>query len=155
MNKTESTEELKVLAFKLGDRQFGIDIANIREVIRMVEITPVPEAPNFIQGVINLRGLVVPILDLRTILGLDFQPYTLQTPIIISEIGGTVVGLVIDALIDVLTISKDDIELPSQINVFMNLLKGVCKLEENLLLLLELEKILPIEKRALVQQLEF
>jgi purine-binding chemotaxis protein CheW len=112
--KLMEKKEGKYLTFTLADEEYGIGILKIREIIGMMPITTIPQTPQFVKGVINLRGKVIPIIDLRQKFGMESIDYTDRTCIIVVEIDGTVgnvqIGIVVDSVSEVLNIKKEDIE---------------------------------------------
>ncbi len=109
-----SEREGKYLTFSLGDEEYGIGILKVKEIIGMMRITPVPQTPEFVKGVINLRGKVIPVIDLRLRFGMKENGYTDRTCIVVVEIGGPEgklhIGVVVDSVSEVLNIKGADIE---------------------------------------------
>ena len=103
-------ERLQLVTFSIGDEEFGVDILKVQEIIRTMEITRVPRAPEFVEGVINLRGKVIPIIDLRCRFNLKPRHHDSHTRIIVIEITQMVVGFVVDAVSEVLRIPVDTVE---------------------------------------------
>ena len=100
-------ELMQLVSFKLGSEEFGIDILKVQEINRIVEITHVPKSPDFVEGIINLRGKVIPIIDLRKKFGLEQKEYTKNTRIIVIELeGGRITGFIVDSVSEVLRIPK-------------------------------------------------
>jgi purine-binding chemotaxis protein CheW len=147
-------EEKKVIVFALGSEEYGVEVEKVRTIERMQPMTRVPKAPEFIKGVINLRGVVIPILDLRSRFGLDEVDYTDNTRIIIVSAGDFEVGLIVDSANDVIDLDTDNIDNPPEIvgGIKAKYLDGIARVGDNrLLVLLNLEQVL--EKNEL-QQLE-
>jgi len=143
---------LQLVSFNLGDEEYGVDILRVQEINRMVHITRVPKAPEFVEGVINLRGKVIPIVDLRKRFGLQAKPHDKNTRIIVVDIDGRTVGLIVDGVSEVLRFSMDTIEPPPPMvtGVDAEYIWGVGKLEDRLLILLDLSKVLAkVEKEYL------
>ena len=103
-------EILQLVTFSIGEEDFGVDILKVQEIIRMMDITKVPRAPEFVEGVINLRGKVIPIIDLRRRFGRTPKPHDKDTRIIVIEMSGIIVGFVVDAVSEVLRIPKSTVE---------------------------------------------
>lgn len=139
-----SEELLQLVSFKIGDEEFGVDILKVQEINRMLQVTHVPNAPAYVEGVINLRGKVIPVVDLRQRLGLERKEKDKHTRIIVMELSGKVVGFVVDAVSEVLRIPRSVTEPPPQVAGGMNAdyITAVGKLEDRLLTLLDLEKVL-------------
>ncbi|MEG2172024.1 MAG: chemotaxis protein CheW [Desulfovibrionaceae bacterium] len=145
--KRQDDELLQLVTFSIGEEEFGVDILKVQEIIRTMEITKVPRAPEFVEGVINLRGKVIPIIDLRRRFGLDFKPHDKDTRIIVIEINNIVVGFVVDAVSEVLRIPTNTVEPPPPVvaGVDSDYISGVGKLQDRLLILLDLDKLLSSE----------
>jgi purine-binding chemotaxis protein CheW len=146
------SETVQVVSFKLGPEEYGVDIAQVQEINRMVAVTNVPRAPVFMEGVINLRGQLIPIIDLRTRFGMPRAEHTKNTRIVVTEIGGKRVGMVVDSVSEVLRLPLDAIEpAPDMITgVDTEYIRGVGKIDDRLIILLDLAKIVTgSEKREL------
>ena len=155
MEDQESNQNmLQLVSFKLKQEEFGVNILQVQEIIRMQEITNVPNAPEFVEGVINLRGRVIPIVDLRKRFGLESKEHSSATRIIVVMIGDVQVGLIVDEVSEVLRISEDTVEPPPPIvaGIESDYIKGVGKLEDRLLILLDLNKILSMEEKQSLQK---
>lgn len=141
----EKVEELQLVSFLLGNEEFGADILMIQEIIRMVPITRVPNAPHFVEGIINLRGKVIPIIDLRKRLNVksDLEPNR-NTRIMVVRLDGKTTGFIVDAVSQVLRIPTSIIEPPPDVvaGVDSEYIAGVSKLENRLLIILDFNKIL-------------
>lgn len=150
----QGDELLQLVSFKLGNEEFAVDILKIQEINRMVEITKVPKSPVFVEGVINLRGKVIPIIDLRKRFGMDASEYTKNTRIVVVDIDKKVVGLIVDGVSEVLRLPASTVEPPPPIvaGIDAEYINGVGKLEDRLLILLELEKVLSQEEKAALGQ---
>jgi purine-binding chemotaxis protein CheW len=146
------SDTIQVVSFKLGSEEYGVDIAQVQEINRMVAVTHVPRAPQFMEGVINLRGQLIPIIDLRTRFGMPRAEHTKSTRIVVTEIGAKRVGMVVDSVSEVLRLPTDQIEdAPEMITgVDTEYIRGVGKIEDRLIILLDLAKIISgAEKREL------
>ena len=140
----KSFEQDQLVVFELSGESFGIDINAVQEIIRMQQITDVPKAPMHVKGIINLRGKVIPIVDLRDKFGLAQTEETKSTRIVVVDVTGCTVGMIVDAVSEVLRMNKDQIEDPSAIiESYEKYLLGIGKLEERLVLLLDLSKVIP------------
>ncbi|MDR3592779.1 MAG: chemotaxis protein CheW [Negativicutes bacterium] len=142
--------EFQVVVFKLGREDYGISILRVQEIKRMTDITRVPHAPDFITGVINLRGSVLPVIDLKKRLDLPPGDYTDNTRIVIVKVEEIVVGMIVDAVLEVTTLNTDCIEPPQTVvnGVNAQYLEGVGKLDDRLLILLNLETIIGVNNEA-------
>lgn len=134
----------KYLTFALEDEDYGIEILKVREIIGVMEITPVPQVPVFVKGVINLRGKVIPVLDLRLKFGMDEIAYTEETCIIVVSLDNVFVGLIIDRVNEVLDIAEKFIEPAPKMGSSINAeyLSGIGKVSDTVKLLLNIEKVL-------------
>ena len=147
--KTEMSNELiQLVTFKIGNEEFGVDIFKVREINKMMQITKVPESPIYVEGVVNLRGNVTPIVDLRSRLGLVQNETTEKTSIIVVELGKTAVGLIVDEVKEVLRIQSTITEPPPELVAGVNseYITSVAKLDDRLLILLDLNKILSLKQ---------
>ncbi len=151
--KNDSSELLQLVSFIIGNEEFAVDILYVQEINRMVQITSVPNAPDFVDGVINLRGRVIPVIDLRSRLGMPKKAHDKNTRIIVVDINGKIVGFIVDAVNEVLRISKSITEAPPDLVTGLNseYIKSVGKLEDRLLILLDLAKILSSDQEAKLQ----
>ena len=134
------------MSFHVGEEEFAIDILGVQEIIRMVELTPVPNAPHFVEGVINLRGKVIPIIDLRSRFGLPSAERTKDTRIIVVEISNTVLGFIVDSVEEVLRLPESLIENPPNTGRggSSDFHRGIGRVGGRLLILLDLGQILGI-----------
>lgn len=139
----------QLVVFSIGNESYGVDVESVESIIKVQEITRLPHAPEFVEGVTNLRGLVVPIMDLRKRFGLPTEEATRDTRIMIVNMNGTYVGMVVDAVTQVVRISTDAIEPPPSMAMTVNstFIKGIAKLDDILIILLDLKKVLTIEER--------
>ncbi len=141
--------EYQLVIFELGSENYGVDIAAVEGIIKMQEITRLPHAPSFVEGITNLRGAVVPVVDLRKRFGLTAQEATRDTRIVVANIGSTKVGLVVDAVTQVIRVAEDKIEPPPQMSVTINsaFIKNIAKLDQQLVILLDLARVLSTEEK--------
>ncbi|MDI9643036.1 MAG: chemotaxis protein CheW [Archaeoglobaceae archaeon] len=138
-------ETVQVIVFKLGEERYGVDISQVREIIRPSQITKIPNAPDFVEGVINLRGQITTIVNLRKRFGLPSKEIDNDSRIIVVEYNNAVIGMMVDTVNEVKYLSHKDIEaLPSIITAReeAKFLKGVGKLPDGLLILIDLNKVL-------------
>ena len=148
--KGQSEEMLQLVSFHIGQEEFGLGIQSIQEINRMVDITRVPNAPEFVSGVINLRGKVIPIINLRKRFGFPPKESDRNTRIIVVELSGMVVGFIVDSVSEVLRIPKNITEPPPSIvaGIGSEYITAVAKLDNRLLILLDLERILKDKEKA-------
>lgn len=143
----EQSQMLQLVTFELGGEHFGIDILNVQEISPMTKITRVPNAPHYIQGVINLRGKVIPVVDLRRKLDLQSAVYTNFSRIIVVNIENKVIGIIVDKMNEVLWVDKNAIEqspTTTDSKIGENFILGVVNLESKLIILLDLKKVFGI-----------
>lgn len=145
--KRQDDELLQLVTFSIGEEEFGVNILKVQEIIRTMEITKVPRSPEFVEGVINLRGKVIPIIDLRRRFGLISKPEDKDTRIIVIEINSIIVGFVVDAVSEVLRIPAGTVEPPPPVvaGVESDYISSVGKLKDRLLIMLDLDKLLSTE----------
>jgi purine-binding chemotaxis protein CheW len=147
---------LQLVTFKLGSEEFGVDILKVQEIIKMMNVTKIPNAPAFIEGVINLRGKIIPIVDLRKRLGFKDQEFDKSTRVIVVELDGLVLGFIVDSVSEVLRIPEDTIEPPPSMvaGIESEYIEGVGKLDDRLLILLELKKIFSSPEKKDIENIE-
>jgi purine-binding chemotaxis protein CheW len=141
---------LQLLTFKLDEQEYALNIANVVQVVRMVAVTRAPKAPAFVEGMINLRGRVIPVISLRQRCGLIERPYDLNTQLLIARADGRVMALMVDVVSEVLTIPADCIEPPDQIGADMEHMLAVGKLGDRLILILDPSSLLSDDVAALL-----
>ena len=146
----------QLISFEVGNEEYGLDILGVKEVIRIREITRLPKAPSFVKGIINLRGDVIPISDLRDKFGLENQEYTDMTRVIVVDVDEKLVGMVVDAASQVVRIPADQIEPPPPIagGLSTEYIRGVGKLDERLVILLNIDRILTQEEKIELVEME-
>ncbi|KAF0141934.1 MAG: chemotaxis protein CheW [Stygiobacter sp.] len=152
----ESNDLIQLVSFKLGNEEFGIDIGRVQEINMMMQLTKIPNSNQFIEGVVNLRGKIVPVVNLRERLGLCKKEDDSRTKIIVSDVNNKLIGYIVDEVNEVLRISKSIIEPTPEIisGVNSDLIEGVAKLEGRLLILLNLDKLLSTTEINQLQQIE-
>ncbi|MCP5464144.1 MAG: chemotaxis protein CheW [Deltaproteobacteria bacterium] len=148
----DATKLSQIVTFKLGAEEYGVDIMKVQEIILMGEITKVPEVPGFIEGVINLRGNVIPIIDLRKRFQLSECSLTDETRVVVVNVENKTMGIIVDAVSEVLRIASDEIDpAPATIvGLGKEYLKGLVKLESRLLILLDINRILNLDEQQSV-----
>ena len=152
--KKQDDELIQLVTFSIGEEEFGVDILKVQEIIRTMEITKVPRAPEFVEGVINLRGKVIPIVDLRKRFGLETRDHDKHTRIIVIEINQMIVGFVVDSVSEVLRIPANTVEPPPPVvsGLESEYISGVGKLQDRLLILLDLNRLLSGEEKEALSQ---
>ncbi|MCC6544082.1 MAG: purine-binding chemotaxis protein CheW [Nitrospirae bacterium] len=141
-------QALQIVTFMVGNEQFGIHIMKVQEIIRVIGAVRVPKSPAYVGGVINLRGKIVPVIDLRNRMGKNITEYTDTSRIIVVDSGSRLAGLVVDAVIDVINLSSDEIEPCPAIDdkCSSKYIKGIGKKDERLITLLNLEDLLIVSQ---------
>ena len=153
--KTIVDKEGKYLTFSLAGEEYGIEITKIREIIGMMPITTVPQTPDFVKGVINLRGKVIPVVDLRLRFGMDEVDYTEKTCILVAELAGQagniLMGVVVDTVSEVLSVKAEDIEDAPTFGTKLDTdyIRGMAKIEASVKILLDIDKVLNPEELGL------
>jgi len=142
--EVEDTQEDKYLTFSLGNEEYGIEIRNVTEIIGIQKITDLPNTPDFVKGVINLRGKVIPLIDIRLRFQLKERAYDERTCIIVINISNTSIGLIVDTVSEVIDIPAENVEPPPKINqgAGSRFIKGLGKVGENVKILLDIHKLL-------------
>jgi purine-binding chemotaxis protein CheW len=143
------------LTFRLGEEEYGIDILKVQEIRGYEQPTRIANAPSFIKGVVNLRGVIVPIVDLRLKFNLGSAEYNDFTVVIILNLGARVVGIVVDSVSDVMELSPDQIHEAPEINsvVDSSFITGLGTLNDRMLILIEIERLMGAAEMALAEQI--
>lgn len=146
----------QLVSFVVETEEFGVDILKVQEIIRTVEITRVPKSPDFVEGVINLRGRIVPVIDLRKRFGIEKKERDNETRIIVVELTDKVVGFLVDKVKEVIRVEKSIIEPPPELttSINSNYITGVAKLQDRLLILLDLDKVLSADEQEHLSEIE-
>jgi purine-binding chemotaxis protein CheW len=156
--KAMAEREGKYLTFTLAEEEYGIGILKIKEIIGMMPITTVPQTPEFVKGVINLRGKVIPVLDLRLRFGMDSINYTERTCIIVVEIEGksgtVMIGIVVDSVSEVLNIKGEEVEDTPTFGTKLNTdyILGMAKMEGGVKILLDIDRVLSVDEISTLQK---
>ncbi|WP_101843903.1 chemotaxis protein CheW [Halobacillus sp. Marseille-P3879] len=150
------SKSMKVIIFQLDREEYAIPVHQVGSIERIMHITRVPRTSSFVEGVINLRGIVTPIIDLRSRFGIETAPYSESTRIIIANIEEMDVGLIVDAANDVLDFEVEAIEPPPEVIDTMEAeyVKGVVKVEKRLFILLNLSKVLSTSEIKELEEIE-
>jgi len=151
-----STHVSQLVSFRLANEEYGLDIMKVQEIILINEITELPQVPDYVRGLINLRGHVNPVIDLRKRFGLPISEQTEETRIIVVNVEQRTMGLVVDAVHEVLRISPDQVEPPPSglSGIDQNYIVGLVKFEKKLLILLDIDKLLSVEEQNELGALE-
>lgn len=146
-------EEQQLVVFELASETYGVDIGAVREIIRMQALTKIPQCASYVEGVINLRGAVIPVIDIRKRFGLDWSEEGADTRILVVEVGRKSIGVIVDAVTEVQRITTSAIEPPSSVVLSSDseYVIGIAKVDDKLIILLDLDKALPIEDIDLIE----
>jgi len=143
--KAKSGDELQLVVFNIGTEEFGVEIMNVQEIIRMTNITKIPQASGYVKGIINLRGRIIVVINLNVIMGMESKQENENTRIIVADIGETVMGFIVDSVSEVIRLPESSVEpAPAVIanKIGTEYVRGVGKMEDRLLILLDLDRIL-------------
>jgi purine-binding chemotaxis protein CheW len=154
--KKSSLNEIKIIVFRIREEEYGVEVNQVRSIERIQKITRIPRTASFVKGVINLRGVVTPIINLRSRFDLEEEEATESTRIIIVALDDMEVGLIVDAANDVIDVPVDAIEPPPEVvgGIEADYLRGVAKLDQRLLILLNLDKVLNADELKKVKKIE-
>ena len=148
-NKVSATQPdspqnvMQLVSFDVGGEQYGLEILRVQEIIRIQQLTRVPNSPHFVDGVINLRGKMIPVIALRKKFGLEERPYDKQTRIVVVEVKNNILGFIVDSVSEVLRVPGNVIEPPPRLGrVDPEYVSGVGKLRDRLLILLDVERLM-------------
>ena len=146
--------EMQLVVFELGDESYAVDISRVQDINRMQEITEIPHAPESVVGVINLRGRVIPVIDLRKRFGLPDAVHTKDTRIVVVHLEGNLIGVIVDAVSQVLRIPAGIVEPPSPVlaGVDSRYLRGIAKLDDRLVILLDLDFVLSRREQEAISE---
>lgn len=152
----QTNEIRKVIVFQLNNEEYAVSVEQVGSIEMMLPITRVPQAADFVKGVINLRGVIIPVIDLRIRFGLEEIEYTDTTRIIIFYLEDMEVGLIVDVANDVVDVPENIIEPPPEVvgTVHVDYIEGVAKLDERLLILLDLQKVLTTDEIEHLKKVE-
>ena len=155
LSSTTAGRPLEFLSFTLGAEEYGIDIQKVQELRGYDAVTRIANAPEFIKGVVNLRGIIVPIIDMRIKFALGQPTYDQFTVVIVLNIGGRVVGMVVDSVSDVITLSAEQIKPAPEMGSALDTdyLIGLGTLEERMLILVDIDRLMSSEEMGLVEKM--
>lgn len=141
--------EQQLVVFELANEHYGVEISTVESIIKMQEITRIPHSPSFVEGITNLRGLVLPVIDLRKRFGLESQEISRDSRIMVVALGSMKVGMIVDAVSEVLRVPSELIEPPPSMTTSSraNFITGIAKLDNLLVILLEMSKVLTADEQ--------
>ena len=146
----------KFLSFRLADEEYGVDVLKVREIIGLTDITSVPQTPGYVKGVINLRGKVIPVIDLRLRFGLQEDKYNEETCIIVVDVNGVLMGIIIDTVLEVLDIKSGEIEPTPSFGTKLNTdyILGMGKVGKKVKILLHIDEVLTSEELVMIGNIQ-
>jgi purine-binding chemotaxis protein CheW len=154
MEQIRAEDELQLVTFRLANEEYGLPITKVQEINRLLPITKLPQTPSFMEGIINLRGRIIPVIDLRKRFQLPITEHNDDTRIVVVEINGQTVGVTVDAVTEVVRLSTTDVEAPPvSIVVDSRYIDGVGKIDDRLIILLDINQVLTAQEEIAVQQL--
>ncbi len=150
-----TVREGKYLTFVLSDEEFGIEILKVREIIGLMDITTVPQTSDYMKGVIDLRGKVIPVIGLRLKCSMPEQGQTQETCTMVVEVGNTPIGIIVDSVSEVSDIGSEEIEDTPHLgqNIDASFIMGMGKLKEKIIILLDIDKVLSAEELEMVEEI--
>ncbi len=151
-HQLQKKDFLQVVSFKLHQEEYAIEITRVKEIILLEGVTHVPQMPDFIEGIINLRGNIIPVIDLRKRFSLPCSEQTDQTRIVVTRMGDRIIGLIVDSVSQVMKIPHGEIQEPPDTiaGIAGEYLEGIGKIDNQMILLLDIEKIMTnVEKQRL------
>lgn len=155
MENVQTAQELQLVVFRLDKEEYGLPITKVQEINRLVPITKLPQMPSFMEGVINLRGRIIPVIDLRKRFSLTAAAYEEETRIIIVEVNSQTVGVIVDAVTEVVRLPAASVEPPpSSFILDEQYIAGVGKLDDRLLILLNIDRVLTTQETIVLKQLD-
>lgn len=151
---TKTLGEQQYVTFSIDDEEFGIEILKVQEIIGYTKPTHVPNAPDFVRGVINLRGIIIPVIDLRKKFAMHLVEYDKFTVIVVVEVSSKIMGIIVDAVSDVLSLSEKDIQEAPDFSKFKSeFLKGMGKVDEKLVVILDIDKLLTFDEYSRISEI--
>ncbi|MDR9756118.1 MAG: chemotaxis protein CheW [Thermacetogeniaceae bacterium] len=149
-------QEIQLVIFRLGVEEYGVPITQVQEINLLSKPTKIPNSPVFLEGVINLRGRIIPVVDLKKRFALDHTKYTKDARIMIVEVNESVIGVIVDEVLEVLRLPAGSIEPPPPViaGITAAYLDGVGKLDDRLFILLNMDKVLTVSEQEELEQVE-
>lgn len=152
---TVKLDILQFVTFKLAEEEYALDILRVQEINRMTEITPLPNSPDYIEGVINLRGKVIPVVNLRKIIGFNAKEMDFKSRVIVLHAGGVTFGIVVDSVSEVLRIPSDTVEPPPPMasGIGSEYIKGIGRIDDRLLILMDIDRLFSADKKDIIKKI--
>lgn len=153
VSMTQGSPDRQHILFHLNHEEYAVDAQQVREIVELPHITKVPHLPDFIRGVINLRGIIIPVIDLKMKFDMHSEEYKKHTCVIITEFSGGVMGLIVDSVSDVLHMAEGNIASPPSFGerVRTDFIKGMGSIDDRLVIVLDLDRVLSQEETSLLQ----
>ncbi len=150
-----SSRAIQVVSFTVGEEEYGVHIEDVQEVVRMPEITHLPQTIDFIKGVINLRGNIIPVIDMRERFNMEGKLYTAITRVIVIKLEDKLAGMIVDAVSQVLVLNEEDIEEAPDIihGISKEFIEGIGKVNDDLIIILNIQKILTAEETKKIKDI--
>jgi purine-binding chemotaxis protein CheW len=153
MEHIKAEDELQLVTFRLASEEYGLPITKVQEINRLLPVTKLPQTPSFMEGIINLRGRIIPVIDLRKRFRLPITDHNDDTRIIVVEISGQTVGVTVDAVTEVVRLNTADVEAPPASTVVESrYINGVGKIHDRLIILLDIDQVLTTQEEIAVKQ---
>ena len=153
MEHIKAEDELQLVTFRLASEEYGLPITKVQEINRLLPVTMLPQTPSFMEGIINLRGCIIPVIDLRKRFNLPITDHNDDTRIIVVDINGQTVGVTVDAVTEVVRLSTADVEAPPASTVVdARYINGVGKMNDRLIILLDMDQVLTAQEEIAVKQ---
>ncbi len=154
-NKGSSALDGKFLTFVLSDEEYGIEILKVREIIGLMDITTVPQTPDYMKGVINLRGKVIPVIDLRMKFLMPEEEHTQETCVIVVEVNSTSIGIIVDSVSEVADINGGEIEDAPKFGqgIDTSFIMGLGKVKDKIIIMLDIDAVLSTDELEMVEEL--
>jgi purine-binding chemotaxis protein CheW len=156
-NTAQAIPQLQIVIFRIGAEEFGLDVFTVHEILRYQAVTPVPRAPEFVEGVIDVRGALVPVIDLRRRFEVEVPDVDSDTRIVLVQFGGERLGLIVNAVSEVLRIPETAVADPPQYfhGLAAEYIRGIARLPERLVILLDVERVLSSQERIALENATF
>jgi len=154
MDDIQAAQELQLVIFRLAKEEYGLPITKVQEINRLVPITKLPQTPSFMEGIINLRGRIIPVIDLRKRFQITAADQSEDNRIIIVEVNGQTVGIIVDAVTEVIRLPAASVEPPPPAFILdARYIQGVGKIDDRLLILLDIDQILTSQEEIILKEI--
>lgn len=155
MEYTQADQEVQLVTFRLANEEYGLPITKVREINRLVPVIKLPQTPLFMEGIINLRGRIIPVIDLRKKFHMAITVHDDDTRIVVVDINGQIVGAIVDAVTEVVRLNFGNIEpTPASVAVDSQYIEGIGKIDDRLIILLDIDKVLTAQEELAVKSVD-